>query len=41
MFLAFINLSNKTDFSKYLNQRWNENVPKVMDNLIIGYMKLR
>tara|TARA_Y100000310_G_C20699915_1_gene828763 strand:- start:6174 stop:6857 length:684 start_codon:yes stop_codon:yes gene_type:complete len=41
MFLAFVNLSNKIDFSKYLNQRWNENVPKVMDNLIIGYMKLK
>lgn len=41
MFLAFVYLSKKISFSQYLNERWNENIPKVVDNLIIGYMKLK
>ncbi len=37
LFLAFVELSHKYDLSKYLKNRWNENIPKVLDNIVIGY----
>ena len=41
MYLIFIQLSKKFDLSKYYNGRWNENIPKVIDNIIIGHEKLK
>lgn len=39
--LSFSRLAQKYDFSKYVDNGWNQNIPKILDNLIIGYMKLK
>lgn len=31
--------ASSVDLAQFLNQRWNANVPKIIDNTIIGYMK--
>jgi len=36
----FCKLYKTFDFCKYIDNSWNLNVPKILDNLIIGYMKL-
>ena len=41
LFLAFTELSHNFDLKKYSKSRWNENIPKVLDNIIIGYQKLK
>jgi len=41
LFLCFLELSQKFDLGKYAKNRWNENIPKVIDNIIIGYEKLK
>ncbi|MDY0083330.1 MAG: hypothetical protein RBR74_09130 [Ignavibacteriaceae bacterium] len=37
--LEFCRISNITDLSKYIDNIWNANIPKILDNAIIGYMK--
>lgn len=36
----FCRLHNNVDFRKYIDDNWNLNIPKILDNLIIGYRKL-
>ena len=41
LFLAFTELSHNFDLKKYSKSRWNENIPKVLDNIVIGYQRLK
>jgi hypothetical protein len=36
---AFSMLSNKIDFGKYIDRERNMNIPKTLDNMVIGYIK--
>ncbi len=40
LFLCCHDLTICFDLTKYLGDRWNENIPKVIDNIIIGYQKI-
>ena len=31
--------ANEHDLSKYIDSIWNRNIPKIMDNMVIGYLK--
>ena len=39
VFQQFIELSQAYDFEKHKEGRWNRNVPKIIDNLLISYIK--
>jgi hypothetical protein len=36
----YLKLQSNIDFSKFIDDKWNLNIPKTLDNLIIGYEKL-
>ena len=33
-------ISEIRDYSKWIDVKWNLNIPKIVDNLIIGYIRL-
>lgn len=37
-FEKFIELAQKVDFDQYYDKKWNRNIPKMIDNTIIGFM---
>lgn len=37
---AYSVIAQKIQFEKYRNSNWNSSIPKMVDNTIIGYMKL-
>ncbi|PIN77709.1 hypothetical protein COV16_06535 [Candidatus Woesearchaeota archaeon CG10_big_fil_rev_8_21_14_0_10_34_8] len=41
IFLAFSLFSKTTDLTEYIDNNWNQNIPKILDNIVIGYEKLK
>ena len=39
IFEQFRQLALAYDFNKYQDKKWNQSIPKIIDNLIIGYTK--
>ena len=35
---AYSTFARKHNLKGYIDDRWNQNIPKIMDNLVIGYM---
>jgi hypothetical protein len=33
----YSNFSKQVELKKYLDEKWNNNIPKILDNIIIGY----
>jgi len=40
LFEIFHAFSREHDFKKYIDKEWNRNIPKTIDNAVIGYMLL-
>jgi len=40
IFKQFMQLSVYYDFNKYIDEKWNRNIPKIIDNIIIAYISL-
>ena len=36
--IEFWQLATKFNFDQYLDDRWNRNIPKIIDNIIIAYI---
>lgn len=41
IFTEFRKMSESYNFKKHIDRKWNRNVPKIIDNIIIAYMKKR
>jgi hypothetical protein len=39
IFSEFVHLSKTYDFRKHLDKNWNRSIPKIIDNVIIAYIK--
>ena len=40
IFNCYIQLARKYNYTTFYDTRWNRNIPKIIDNAIIGYQKL-